>query len=129
MRLLNKGYTLFEIIVALSILGIAITVLLQLFSANLKAVSRSEDYIHVLIQADIKMKELLQREDLEENTWQETTNNGQKLDISIAEILKDRTETLQFRLMEISLTISWTDGLRNKSHTLKSYKVVAKKIQ
>lgn len=129
MRLLNKGYTLLEIVVALSILSIAITVILQLFSINLKAISRSEEFVHALIQAEMKMRELLQSEDLLEDTWQETTNRGHRLDISIVEILKDRTENLQFSLMEVNLTISWTDRLSNKSYTIKSYKTVAKKLQ
>ena len=56
MRLSIKGFTLIEVIVALSILGIAITVILQLFSVNLRAISQSEDYVMALIQADLKMR-------------------------------------------------------------------------
>ncbi len=129
MKLVNKGYTLLEIVVALSILSIAITVILQLFSINLRAISRSEDYVHALIQAEMKMRELLQSEDLLEDAWQETTNRGHRLDISVVEILKDRTENLQFSLLEVNLTISWTDRLSNKSYTIKSYKTVAKILQ
>lgn len=129
MNKINKGFTLIEVIVALSILGIAITVILQLFSANLKAVSRSEDYLMALMQADMKMRELIQSEDLEEKVWSEITEKGHRLDISITETLKERTETLQSRLMEIQLTITWKKGLKEMSQTFKTFKTVPKKIQ
>lgn len=129
MNKINKGFTLIEVIVALSILGIAITVILQLFSANLKAVSRSEDYLMALMQADMKMRELFQAKDLEEKVWSEITEKGHRLDISITETLKERTETLQSRLMEIQLTITWKKGLKEMSQTFKTFKTVPKKIQ
>ncbi len=129
MNKLNKGFTLIEVIVALSILGIAITVILQLFSANLRSVSNSEDYLMALMQADMKMRELMQTEDLEEKVWSETTEKGHRLDISITETLKERTETLQSRLMEIQLTIIWKKGQKERSQTFKTLKTVAKKVQ
>lgn len=125
---LNKGFTLIEVLVALSILGIAITVILQLFSANLKAVSKSEEYVHALIQADLKMRELSQSYDLPEKFWSEITEHGHRFDISITEVFKQRTETLQVRLMEIQLTVSWYKGKQQRSHTLKTLKMVEKKI-
>lgn len=128
MKLSNKAFTLIEVIVAISILGIAVTVILQLFSANLKAVSKSEDYVNALVLANIKMRQLSQIDDLTEKAWTETTELGYKFDISISEILKERTETLQVRLMEIHLTVSWLKGQQQKSYTLKTLKTVEKKI-
>lgn len=129
MKKLNNGFTLIEVIVALSILGIAITVILQLFSANLKAVSLSEDYVMALIQGDIKMRELSESDNLQEKMWSETTEQGHRLDISITETLKERTETLQSSLMEIQLTVSWKKGQKERSQTFKTLKVVQKQIQ
>jgi general secretion pathway protein I len=126
---LDRGFTLIEVIVALSILGIAITVILQLFSANLKAVSKSEDYVNALVLADQKMRELSQSDDISEKTWTEMTELGYRFDISVYEILKERTETLHVRLLEIQLTVSWLKGYQQKSHTFKTLKVVEKKIQ
>lgn len=129
MKRLSKGFTLIEVIVALSILGIAITVILQLFSANLKALSLSEDYVIALIQGDMKMRELSGSDNLQEKMWAETTEQGHRLDISITEILKERTETLHARLMEIQLTVIWKKGLKERSQTFKTLKVVQKQIQ
>ncbi len=129
MMRIDKGFTLIEVIVALSILGIAITVILQLFSANLKAVSKSEDYVNALVLANQKMHELSQSDDISEKAWTEMTEHGYRFDISVYEVLKERTETLQVRLMEIQLTVSWLKGSQQKSHTLKTLKVVEKKLQ
>ncbi len=129
MKRFSKGFTLIEVIVALSILGIAITVILQLFSANLKALSQSEDYVKALIASDMKMRELSQNDDLEEKMWSETSEHGYRFDIYITETLKEKTETLQSRLFEIQLTVNWRTGLKEKSHTFKTLKVVEKKIQ
>lgn len=126
---LSKGFTLIEVLVAISLLGIAITIILQLFSANLKAVSKSEDYVHALLQADMKMRELSQSDDLAEKAWSENTQHGYRFDISVTETLKERTETLQVRLMEIQLTVSWLKGQQQRSHTLRTLKTIEKKIQ
>lgn len=129
MKKLSKGFTLMEVIVALAILGIAITVILQLFSANLRAIAMSEDYVVALMQADMKMRELTQSDDLQEKIWSETTEQGHRLDITITETLKERTETLQSRMMEIQLTVSWKKGQKERSQTFKTLKAVTKKIQ
>ncbi len=45
MKPLNKtaGFTLLEVLVALALLGVGVVVVLQLFSANLRSISASED--------------------------------------------------------------------------------------
>lgn len=129
MKIYKKGFTLIEVIVALSILGIAITVVLQLFSANLRALSQSEDYVLALIAADMKMREITQSDDLEEKVWSETSQQGYRFDISITETLKERTETLQSQLFDIQLTISWRSGTKEKTYTIKTLKSIARKVK
>ncbi|MGQ9570569.1 MAG: type IV pilus modification PilV family protein [Thermodesulfovibrionales bacterium] len=124
----HKGFTLLEILVALSILGIAITVLLQLFSANLRSLSVSEDYVFAVSKAEAKMREILDDKDLSEKSWTEIIDDGYKMDVSINEGLKDRTENLQVRIFEVTLSLSWTKNTKNKSLTLRTMKVVNKKI-
>jgi general secretion pathway protein I len=124
----NRGFTLLEVLVALSILGIAITILLQLFSSNLRALSTSEDYISAVIKAEAKMREILDDKDLSEKSWSETTDDGYSMDVSINETLKDRTDNLQVNVLEVVLTVHWTKNNKNKSLTLRTMKVVNKKI-
>jgi len=123
-----SGFTLLEVLVALSILGIALTIILQLFSANLRALSASEDYVSAVTKAEAKMREVLDDKDLSEKSWSEITDNGYRMDVSINETLKDRTDNLQVRVLEVALTVYWTRNTKNKSLTLRTMKVVNKQV-
>jgi len=127
-KIQNYGFTLLEILVALAILGLAITIILQLFSANLRALSVSGNYVSAVTKAEAKMREILDDTNLSEKSWSEVTDDGYRFDASITETLKDRTENLQVRLLEIDMTVQWTEGLKKKSLTLKTMKVVNKQI-
>src|SRR4030043_2201930 len=122
------GFTLLEVLVAIAILGIAVTVVLQLFSANLRAISASGDYVYAATKAEAKMREILSDDKLSDKSLSETTDDGYRIDVSITDALKDRTENLQARLLEINLTVHWMIGTRNKSITFRTMKVVEKEI-
>jgi prepilin-type N-terminal cleavage/methylation domain-containing protein len=124
----RRGFTLLEVLVAVSIMGIAIAVILQLFSANLRNISDSSDYVAAATRAEIKMRKVLDNKGLMEKSYSETTDDGYRTDIAITETLKERTENLQVRLFEIALTVRWTKGTKEKSMTLRSMKVVRKEI-
>ena len=124
----TAGFTLLEILVAVALLGIAITVVLQLFSANLRALSVSGDYVSAAIKANAKMREILEDSDLAEKSWSEVTDDGYRFDASITETLQERSENLQVRLLEISLTMQWLEGSKTKYLTLKTLRTVNKKI-
>lgn len=124
----RTGFTLLEVIVAVSIMGIAIAVILQLFSANLRNISDSGDYVAAAIKAEVKMREMLDNNSLLEKSYSEITNDGYRMDVAVTETLKERTENLQVRLFEIALTVHWIKGTKDKSMTLRSMKVVRKEI-
>jgi len=124
----HRGFTLLEVLVSLAILGIAITIILQLFSANLRALSTSEDYVSAVIVAEAKMREILDDEDLSEKSWSEVTDDGYMLDVSITETLEDRTDDLRVQLLEVALTVHWAKGTKERALTLKTTKVVSREI-
>ncbi len=125
----RKGFTLLEVLVATAILGIAVAVILQLFSANLRAISLSRDYVSASIKAEAKMKEILNSDEkISEKSFSETTDDGYRIDVSIAEALKERTENLQVKLLEINLTIRWLRGTKERSLTLTTMKVVKREV-
>jgi hypothetical protein len=117
-----------EVLVALAVLGIAITVIIQLFSANLRALSASEDYVSASLQGAARMRTLLDDSDLGEKAWTEISPEGYRLDIAVKENLKDRTEILPVKLLDIALTIQWTKGNRARSLTFQTLKLVKKEI-
>lgn len=120
------GFTLLEVLVATSILGIAVAVVLQLFSANLRALSLSGDYVSAAMRAESKMGEILNDDALSEKISTETTDDGYRIEISVTETLKERTENLQVKLLAIDLTIQWMHGAKERSLTLRTVKVVNK---
>jgi prepilin-type N-terminal cleavage/methylation domain-containing protein len=127
-RLWRSGFTLLEVLVAVALLGIAITVVLQLFSANLQALSSSEDYVAAATRANIKLREVVDEEEITESSWTEVSEEGYTMDVSITNALEDRTEKLQVALFEIALTVRWSKGARQRSLTLRTLKALPRQI-
>ena len=122
------GFTLLEVLVALSVLAVAVTVIMQLFSINLRSIFLSEIYVKGTMEAESKMREMQDRQDLPESTWEETGENGHRFKVSVAEVLADRTENLQVKLVEISVTVYWTEGGKVRSSAVKTLKMMEKKV-
>lgn len=123
-----SGFTLLEVLVALALLAISITVLIQLFSANLRTIHASEDYVTAIIKADAKLREILSDDRLSEKSWSEVTEDGYSFYANVYKTLKDRTEDLNIDLLEIDLTVRWAVGKRERSVELKTMKIVPRKI-
>ncbi len=124
----RRGFTLLEVLVALAVLGIAITVVLQLFSADMRAISASQDYFSAATRAEVKMRDVLNEDKLTEKSFSETSADGYRTDVSVTQTLTKRTENLQLVLMNISVTVYWTKGLKEKSLTLNTMKTIQKEI-
>lgn len=124
----DHGFTLMEVLVALALLAIAITVIIQLFSANLRTIHASEDYVSATMKANSKLREILSDDNLSERSWSEVTEDGYSIYASVYKTLKDRTDDLNVELLEIDLTIKWRAGNREKTIDLKTMKMVPRKI-
>ena len=124
----RAGFTLLEVLVATALLGIAVAVILQLFSSNLRALSVSEDFVHASIKAEAKMREVLDNDKPSETSFSETTDDGYRMDIWIKDTLKERTENIDIKLFQIDVTVRWTKGTKERSFTLRSLKSVRKQI-
>lgn len=124
----SKGFTLLEVLVALAILGIAITVVLQLFSANLRSIAASEDYISAVTTAEARLRDILDDEELSEKSWSETTSDGYRMDVTVSDALAERTDNLQVKALSIDLTIRWVKGIKENSINIKTIKLIEKKV-
>lgn len=128
-RIEPKGFTLLEVLVSLAILAIAVTMISQLFSANLKTVASSGDMTSAMIRAEFRMRDLLADNSLSEKVLSENTDDGYRFDISISEILKDRTDNLPVKLMKIDLTIYWVTARKEKKFSLRTVRMIDKAKQ
>ena len=124
----DAGFTLLEVLVALTLLSVALVVILQLFSANLRGIATSEDLAKATMRAEATMRDVLDNEDIEEKSSSETTPDGYRIDVAITSADEKRTENLPLKLLQISLTVHWKDGVKERSLTLKTMKAVTKKV-
>jgi prepilin-type N-terminal cleavage/methylation domain-containing protein len=121
-----RGFTLIEIMVALTVMGFAVVFLVQLFSSNLRTIGTSQDYMTALTRAESIMREIVESDKLEEKSWRDLTDQGYQVEVTVSETQKERTEQLPIKLLQIELVFSWERALRKKSMTFRTLKVVNK---
>jgi general secretion pathway protein I len=124
----TTGFTLLEVLVALALLGIAVTAILQLFSADLKSISASEAYVAGSLEAQSKLREVLDGQEFSEKSWSGVTDNGYRFQVSVSDTLKERVENLPVKLVAVEVKLFWTQGTNEKSLTLKTLKMVEKSV-
>lgn len=123
-----RGFTLLEVLVALVLLSVALVAILQLFSINLRGIATSEDFAKAVMRAEATMRDVLDEDDIAEKSSSETTPDGYRIDVAITNAEEKRTENLPLKLLQISLTVHWKDGVKERALTLKTMKAVTKKI-
>ena len=124
----NEGFTLLEVLVAMVLLSVALVAILQLFSINLRSIAASEDFAKAVMRAEATMRDVLDDDDIAEKSSSETTPDGYRIDVAITNAEEKRTENLPLKLLQISLTVHWKDGVKERALTLKTMKAVTKKI-
>jgi general secretion pathway protein I len=123
---MKRGFTLIETLVAISILAISLTVLLQLFSGGLKSSRLSDEYTRGIFYAREKMDEILLAEELTEGVIGGEFDDGFKwraealhLDIEEAKDVK-----LPFRAFNIKVDVRWNEGETEKHFAISAIKLV-----
>lgn len=124
----DRGFTLLEVLVAMVLLSIALAAIFELFSANLKGISKTDDITNAVIMAESKMRDILAEETLAERSSTEAAGNGYRIDTVVKSTANERTQNLQIKLYEINLTVSWTKDARERTYHLKTVKMVNKQI-
>ncbi|MCC6345858.1 MAG: prepilin-type N-terminal cleavage/methylation domain-containing protein [Nitrospirales bacterium] len=124
----QMGFTLLEVLVALGVLGIALLVIVQLFSANMRSLSASEEYAAAVVRAEGLMREVLDDEDLAGKSWSFRTEDGYLVDVVVQKQEEERIASLPVQLLDISLTLRWKRGTKDRSLVLATLKTVARKL-
>ena len=122
----SEGFTLLEVVVAFVILASAVVIILQLFSSDLRILVRSEDYIWMSMQAQVKMREVLDREDLKVSMSRETAPEGYVTETTISRVFETRSRELPLELLEIAVKLTFPGGRSERSITLRTMKMVKK---
>lgn len=124
----KEGFTLLEILVALAILATAVTIVFQLFSAGLRNIAASEDYVVATMRAEAKMREILSQRELTENSWIESTKDGYRYTVKVSKTLQEKTGSLPVDVLEVELSVSWIKGIKERVLQLKTLKIVNKQV-
>ncbi|MBF0609056.1 MAG: prepilin-type N-terminal cleavage/methylation domain-containing protein [Magnetococcales bacterium] len=115
----RNGFTLIEIMVAITIIAVGITAIVQLFSGSLRLVSSSEGYTRAVVMAQSKLRAVLADGNLTEEEYTERADNAYyTYHVAIVQVDQDRTETLQYDLYAIKVTVKWQSGSHEKSYPL-----------
>jgi general secretion pathway protein I len=125
----NKGFTLIEVLVAVAILGVGLTVLIELFSGGLRLGRASEEYTKAVNYARIKMEEIAVKptikEGSEEGEFNETFRwqvEVKKVEILPIENKPDFKPPAQF--FQVQINIIWKSGSKEKSTRIESYRTI-----
>ncbi len=124
----DAGFTLLEVIVAFALLATTVTVILQLFSSNLRVLSTSEDFVWATARAEAAMRETLDKENLAVGTSSETTSDGYTVETTISKVLETRTRELPLEMLEVGVKLSWSGVRGERSMVLKTMKMVKREV-
>jgi prepilin-type N-terminal cleavage/methylation domain-containing protein len=126
---LSAGFTLLEVVVAMTIVGIGVVTLLEIFSLGLRLESRSSAATEVMAYGRQAMDEILLRRKIEEGAQQGVLNNQTRWRLGI-EPVREPPETLAlssaWELKEITLDMRVTEAGKDRPVELRTYRLVRK---
>jgi prepilin-type N-terminal cleavage/methylation domain-containing protein len=123
----SRGFTLLEVLVALSVLAIALVVVMQVFSANLRNLSVSEQQVYAVSRAETIMRDIQDDESFPDVPSGGTTDDGYRYSVSVVKVLEERSRPVPADLLSVSVTVAWTEGRRERSLLLQSYRLIERK--
>jgi general secretion pathway protein I len=128
----SAGFTLLEVVVAMTIVGIGVVTLLEIFSSGLRLGSRSSAATEAMTYGRQAMDEILLRQKIEEGAQQGSLNERTRWKLGI-EPVRESSDTLSlssaWELKEITLDMRVTDAGRDRTVELRTYRLVRKKNQ
>lgn len=120
---------LMEVVIAIAILGIGLTVIIELFSGGLRLGKVSKEYVKAMNYASIKMEELMIKENVLEGTeegefndlysWQTRIKKVDLLPVEMATDFKPPVDLLQIKVI-----VLWKSGTKERTADIESYKTV-----
>jgi prepilin-type N-terminal cleavage/methylation domain-containing protein len=126
---LSAGFTLLEVVVAMTIVGIGVVTLLEIFSSGLRLGSRSSAATQAMAYGRQAMDEILLRRKIEEGAQQGVLNDQTRWRLGV-EPVREPPETLAlssaWELKEITLDMRVTEAGRDRPVELRTYRLVRK---
>ncbi len=118
-----------EVLVAMAIVAVAITVVIEVFSSSLRLAGKSQDYSRAAFYGRQLLEEVCLKKDIAEGA-EEGVFEGDfswRYEITPHEVLLDQGEAktdFVLKTYNISVTVFWPDGESQKTLTLVTRKMV-----
>lgn len=123
------GFTLLEVVVAMTIVGIGVVTLLEIFSTGLRLGSRSSATTEAMTYSRQAMDTILLRRKIEEGAQQGLLSERTRWKLGV-EPVRQPADTLSlsspWELTEITLDMRVADGGRERPVELRTYRLVRK---
>jgi len=125
------GFTLLEIAVALSILGVGLVSCLQIFGASLRMQDRASRESRAVLAARVAMDALLFQTEIRDHTEERDSAEGFHTRILVRhadaddglDAKLDLGEASDVSLRHLEVEVTWQDGAGSKSYLLKSLRM------
>lgn len=124
-----KGFTLFEVLVAVSIMSICSVVIMQVISLSLKNVSKSRDYSNLVLAAENEMERILLQDEITNDEEVVIERDDYKVKYRVTpledDVISDE-ESLKrnffFNMYEVTLTVYDKNPQSKREFTLSGLK-------
>ena len=126
-----SGFTLLEVMIALTILGLGVVILLQIFSMGLRLGARSAEHTTAVTSGARVMDELLARKKLVEGSQSGTLGADGRWNAQVQALRDSQTElalSSPWALKEVSLEVTVIEAGRERRVDLKTLRLIQKGI-
>lgn len=125
----TTGFTLIEVVVAMAILAIGLTIIIELFSGGLRLGRTSVDYTKAVNYARMKMEEFSLRQTMEEGSEEGTFDDNYRwqIDVKRVDVLQAENRP-EFKppaeLFQVKINILWKSGSKERSTRIESFRTI-----
>jgi general secretion pathway protein I len=126
------GFTLIEVVVALAILGIGLTVIIELFSGGLRLGRASVEYTKAVNFARMKMEEIAIKPNIQEGTEEGEFDPTYRWQVEIKKTnllsaQKGRDLNPPVELFQVKVNVLWKSGSKERSAMFETYRTEKRK--
>jgi len=124
-----RGFTLIEVLVAVAILGIGLTAILELFSGGLRLGRASEEYTKAVNYARMKMEEMAVKPEVAEGVEEGSFDDTFRWQVEVKKVdllpVEDKPDfKLPAHFFQVQINVIWKSGSKERSTRIESYRTI-----
>ena len=126
----KNGFTLIEVVVALAILGVGLTVIIELFSGGLRLGRVSMEYTKAVNYARMKMEEMTVKPAVQEGTEEgESDDKAFRWQVGVKKVdLLSIDKSVDYQppieLFQVKIDVFWKSGSKERSASIESFRAI-----